>query len=128
MTLFPVCPLFVPANKLDWISKAETSKADGLVIDLEDSVPLSDKRKSRDELARHLSSSHISKPFFIRINSLKSHDGKEDISLFNIKNKINPMEFLIGLIKNGEIFLVIGFNIVTVMLHKIDAKIANKIP
>ena len=99
MTLFPVCPLFVPANKLDWISKAETSKADGLVIDLEDSVPLSDKRKSRDELARHLSSSHISKPFFIRINSLKSHDGKEDISLFNIKNK-NFLGLIIPKIEN----------------------------
>ena len=99
MTLFPVCPLFVPANKLDWISKAETSKADLLVIDLEDSVPLSDKRKSRDELARHLSSSHISKPFFIRINSLKSHDGKEDISLFNIKNK-NFLGLIIPKIEN----------------------------
>ena len=99
MTLFPVCPLFVPANKLDWISKAETSKADGLVIDLEDSVPLSDKRKSRDELARHLSSSHISKPFFIRINSLKSQDGKEDISLFNIKNK-NFLGLIIPKIEN----------------------------
>ena len=99
MTLFPVCPLFVPANKLDWISKAETSKADGLVIDLEDSVPLSDKRKSRDELARHLSSSHISKPFFVRINSLKSHDGKEDISLFNIKNK-NFLGLIIPKIEN----------------------------
>ena len=99
MTLFPVCPLFVPANKLDWISKAETSKADGLIIDLEDSVPLSDKRKSRDELARHLSSSHISKPFFIRINSLKSQDGKEDISLFNIKNK-NFLGLIIPKIEN----------------------------
>ena len=99
MTPFPVCPLFVPANKLDWIAKAEASKADGLVIDLEDSVPLSDKRKSRDELARHLSSSHISKPFFIRINSLKSHDGKEDISLFNIKNK-NFLGLIIPKIEN----------------------------
>ena len=46
-----------------------------------------------------------------------------------IKNKrakrAKPMEFLMGLIKNGEMLLVIGLIIVTVTLHKIDAKIAN---
>jgi len=31
---FPVSPLFVPANKLDWIEKAVTSEADGLILDL----------------------------------------------------------------------------------------------
>ena len=117
MTLFPVCPLFVPANKLDWISKAETSKADGLVIDLEDSVPLSDKRKSRDELARHLSSSHISKPFFIRINSLKSQDGKEDISLFNIKNK-NFLGLIIPKIENPIELSVLPESLKLVLLIK----------
>ena len=49
-----------------------------------------------------------------------------------IKNKrtkrAKPMEFLMGLIKNGEMLLVIGLIIVTVTLHKIDAKIANKTP
>ena len=99
MTPFPVCPLFVPANKLDWIAKAEASKADGLVIDLEDSVPLSDKSKSREELAGYLSSRDISKPFFIRINPLKSLDGKEDILVFNIKNK-NFLGLIIPKIEN----------------------------
>ena len=43
MNSFPVSPLFVPANKLDWIQKAESSEADGLIIDLEDSVPEDEK-------------------------------------------------------------------------------------
>ena len=43
MNPFPLCPLFVPANKLDWIKKAERSEADGLIIDLEDSVPAEEK-------------------------------------------------------------------------------------
>ena len=64
MNPFPLCPLFVPANKLDWIEKAERSEADGLIIDLEDSVPLEEKGKARDGLVEYLSSEEISKPFF----------------------------------------------------------------
>lgn len=45
-----------------------------------------------------------------------------------IENKIKPIVFLMGLIKNGDILCVIGLIIVTVILHKIDAKMANKIP
>ena len=81
MIRFPVSPLFVPANKLDWIEKTRTHEADGLIIDLEDSVPLSKKSKAREGLTNYLSSEKITTPFFIRTNPLTSKEGNEDISL-----------------------------------------------
>ena len=81
MTPFPVSPLFVPANKLEWIEKAATSEVDGLIIDLEDSVPTGEKNQSRKGLAKFLSSKKITTPFFIRTNPLTSREGKEDLSL-----------------------------------------------
>ena len=82
LTTFPVSPLFVPSNQLEWINKAENSEADGLILDLEDSVPTSEKNRTRKGLAEYLSSEEIKKPFFIRTNPLSSSDGEEDIALF----------------------------------------------
>ncbi|MGE4238815.1 HpcH/HpaI aldolase/citrate lyase family protein [Ramlibacter sp.] len=39
--------LFVPGNKADWIEKSITSKADALILDLEDSVPHPQKVEAR---------------------------------------------------------------------------------
>src|SRR5262245_52397496 len=39
--------LFVPGNKPDWVAKALKSGADHLILDLEDSVPDSEKAASR---------------------------------------------------------------------------------
>jgi len=93
LTTFPVSPLFVPSNQLEWINKAENSEADGLILDLEDSVPTSEKSKTRKGLADYLSSKEIKKPFFIRINPLSSSDGEEDIALFQ-----NTFKNFLGLI------------------------------
>ena len=93
MTTFPVSPLFVPSNQLEWINKAENSEADGLILDLEDSVPTSEKSKTRKGLADYLSTKEIKKPFFIRINPLSSSDGEEDIALFQ-----NTFKNFLGLI------------------------------
>lgn len=93
MTTFPVSPLFVPSNQLEWINKAENSEADGLILDLEDSVPTSEKSKTRKGLANYLSTKEIKKPFFIRINPLSSSDGEEDIALFQ-----NTFKNFLGLI------------------------------
>ncbi len=40
--------LFVPGNKASWIEKSVTAKADALILDLEDSVPLEQKVEARD--------------------------------------------------------------------------------
>ena len=39
--------LFVPGHKPSWVEKAAASGADSLIIDLEDSVPVSDKGSAR---------------------------------------------------------------------------------
>lgn len=39
--------LFIPGNKPSWIEKAHEIGADALILDLEDSVPDSEKRQSR---------------------------------------------------------------------------------
>lgn len=44
--------LFVPGHKADWIHKAFNSDADGVIIDLEDSVPEAQKALAREN-ARH---------------------------------------------------------------------------
>jgi citrate lyase subunit beta/citryl-CoA lyase len=40
--------LFVPGNKASWIEKSVTSKADALILDLEDSVPPAQKVEARE--------------------------------------------------------------------------------
>lgn len=40
--------LFVPGNKPTWIEKSIHSKADALILDLEDSVPHANKAEARD--------------------------------------------------------------------------------
>jgi citrate lyase subunit beta/citryl-CoA lyase len=39
--------LFVPGNKPDWVEKAVASGVDSLIIDLEDSVPVAEKKSAR---------------------------------------------------------------------------------
>lgn len=89
MITFPVSPLFIPANQLDWIEKGEASNADALILDLEDSVPKDKKKNTRDGLSEYLSTKNLKTPFLIRINSLNTKDGQEDLSLFQgVNNKL----------------------------------------
>ena len=50
MTKFPISPIFIPANKLEYVDKALNSGADGIIFDLEDSVLQEDKISARDNL------------------------------------------------------------------------------
>ena len=68
MKKLPISPVFVPANKLDLIEKIIKSDADGMIIDLEDSVPLAEKDTSRDNLYEFLSHNIINKTVLVRIN------------------------------------------------------------
>ena len=47
MNKFAICPIFIPANKLNYVEKAIKSGADGIIFDLEDSILLNDKAKAR---------------------------------------------------------------------------------
>ena len=76
--------LFVPAYNEKFMKKANNScYADGVILDLEDSVPMPMKEKGRLLIRETLSSStRGNSKFFIRVNELGTKDVYEDMSLF----------------------------------------------
>ncbi|AQV98351.1 CoA ester lyase [Cupriavidus necator] len=61
--------LFVPGNKPDWIEKSITSKADSLILDLEDSVPAPLKVEARGIVRSRLAwLAEQGQRVFVRIN------------------------------------------------------------
>ena len=72
--------LFVPGNKPDWIEKALHYGMDGLILDLEDAVPLSDKTAARAMVADALARFHSHGPVLtVRINALETGMAGDDI-------------------------------------------------
>ncbi len=58
-------PLFVPAHRPDRFAKAAASGADGLILDLEDAVPVADKDTARAALAVDFTDL----PVLVRVNA-----------------------------------------------------------
>ena len=83
MINFPISFLFVPANRPEFFKKAEISKAQSIIFDLEDSVPKEEKNISRKRLSEFLIDRVKGKEAVIRINSLDTEEGKEDLETFN---------------------------------------------
>ena len=54
-----IAPLFVPANRPDRIAKAIRSGADAIIVDLEDSVPPSEKDTARHGLSAYLADCRV---------------------------------------------------------------------
>lgn len=71
-----IVPLFVPANRPDRFSKAASSGADAIIIDLEDAVPSQDKGSARDHLATYFTSV----PVLVRINGEETQWYEDDVS------------------------------------------------
>lgn len=76
MTVSPACRarslLFVPATKLERLSKALDSGADCVIIDLEDAVAEASKDGARDQIGQHLphlSAAELSR-IVVRINAI----------------------------------------------------------
>ena len=63
----PLAPLFVPANRPDRIAKAVRSGTDAIIVDLEDSVPPSEKDAARHGLSDYLADCPV--PVWLRINA-----------------------------------------------------------
>ena len=61
--------LFVPGNRPERVKKAVTTEADVIIIDLEDSVPLSEKESCRS-LVREKIVQHPERIMLVRVNSL----------------------------------------------------------
>ncbi len=72
--------LFVPGNKPAWMEKALGYGVDGLILDLEDSVPLSDKATARPMVADALTRFHNRGTVLtVRINALETGMAGDDI-------------------------------------------------
>ncbi|MBK69961.1 MAG: CoA ester lyase, partial [Euryarchaeota archaeon] len=83
MNKFPVCPIFIPANRLEWVDKTFDKGADAVIIDLEDSVPKDQKVETRTNLHSYLEPKDFDKTILIRVNPLDSTYGKDDMNLLS---------------------------------------------
>ncbi len=70
--------LFVPATRIDRVSKAFASGADAVIVDLEDAVAQEDKALARKALQEYYDSADY-QPVWVRINQAGSTDFAEDI-------------------------------------------------
>ena len=68
--------LFVPGHKFQMFQKALLSGADGLIFDLEDSVPSSEKKLAREQVGEALRE-HSSIPRYVRINGFESRESED---------------------------------------------------
>jgi citrate lyase subunit beta / citryl-CoA lyase len=72
--------LFVPGNKPTWMEKALHYGADALILDLEDSVPASDKHSARAHVRQALEHLHDRESLLtVRINALDTGLAGDDL-------------------------------------------------
>ncbi|MGH7961673.1 MAG: HpcH/HpaI aldolase/citrate lyase family protein [Candidatus Binatia bacterium] len=72
--------LFVPGNRAEWIDKAPKYGADALILDLEDAVPVAEKKEARHIVRAGIERLHERKvPVVVRINALNTGLTGEDI-------------------------------------------------
>ena len=71
--------LFVPGDRPDRFSKALSSAADALILDLEDSVSIANKPAAREKVSAFLKESR-SKPVLVRVNAISSEMIDADLS------------------------------------------------
>ncbi|OHX52132.1 hypothetical protein BB777_13740 [Planococcus faecalis] len=75
----PYSYLFVPATSFSLIEKAVTSKADVVIIDLEDAVALSEKQAAREVMKEALKVYKKEHKFIVRINALETSFWEADL-------------------------------------------------
>jgi citrate lyase subunit beta/citryl-CoA lyase len=64
--------LFVPGHKPSWVEKAWKAEPDGLILDLEDAVPLGHKEAARRAVRAVLEQARPEEHYCVRLNSLAS--------------------------------------------------------
>lgn len=79
--------LCVPANKANMLKKALTTEADGIIIDLEDSVIPNDKELGRENVLDFFKNINTSKFITLRINERGYQDNSLDINLIKLLRK-----------------------------------------
>ena len=79
--------LFVPGNNMRMINKAKTLAADGIVFDLEDSVPLPDKEAARIMVRDNVSAVKSGGAYtLVRINDLSTGLTAEDVKVVAVRD------------------------------------------
>lgn len=80
--------MFVPGHREGWPAKAVAKGVDGVILDLEDSVPLSMKQAARQIVAasiRSLAKESRKVGVYVRLNALETGMSGDDIELVAIK-------------------------------------------
>ena len=85
--------LFTPGSRPERFAKAGASAADGIIVDLEDAVPVSDKARTRSEVVEYFRrEGRIGPAGFvnaIRVNPIGSEAGKADLDAIHAA-KLKP--------------------------------------
>jgi citrate lyase subunit beta/citryl-CoA lyase len=72
--------LFAPANRLDLVAKFPASRADCVVVDLEDGTPAGERPSARQTLKKAVESAAGRAPVYIRVNEIASGDHADDMA------------------------------------------------
>jgi citrate lyase subunit beta / citryl-CoA lyase len=72
--------LFVPGDRPERMRKAQQSQADGVIVDLEDSVAFDHKVHARAAWPSFMANEVLTKPVFVRINPLSGDQAKLDLA------------------------------------------------
>lgn len=70
--------LYVPGHQARLVQRAYESEADAVIIDLEDAVPGTEKPRARQTASR-VTASVPPKPTYVRVNSMASGRGEDDV-------------------------------------------------
>lgn len=71
--------LFVPGNRQRMLDKAPTTRADALLLDLEDAVPLEEKAATRATLREYIPTQGA-RPVFVRPNAVATGQARADLN------------------------------------------------
>lgn len=102
MNKFPISPIFIPANKLEWISKTFDKGADSIILDLEDSVPENEKIQARENLSIHLRDNTFEGSLIIRVNPISEQVGQDDIAMLS-ENDLSSIAFMVPKIEESDL-------------------------
>jgi len=84
--------LYVPANSEKMLRKSTIIPCDSVIIDLEDAVPLAEKRNARLEIKRRLRELDWGKKeVCVRINEMSSLAGFEDVVELSAEEKVSTL-------------------------------------
>lgn len=97
--------LFIPGNNPGMLQNSDILGADGLIVDLEDAVALSEKDAARDLVREYLVTFKPEVDIFVRINPLDSpyfYDDLDAIKDLNIKGIVLPKAGIEPMVKLDE--------------------------